>query len=55
MKKALQQTPGVQNVAVDLGKGTVTVTAASGQMPSDADLAQVVQASGFTLEKTDHP
>jgi hypothetical protein len=47
--------PGVRNVAVDLGQGTVTVTTASGQMPSDADLAQVVQASGFTLTKTERP
>jgi copper chaperone CopZ len=49
VKKALQQMPGVQNAAVDLGHGTVTVTTASGQMPTEAQLAQVVQASGFTL------
>lgn len=46
---------GVQAVAVDLGKGVVTVTAATGQMPTESQLAQVVQDSGFTLEKMDRP
>jgi copper chaperone CopZ len=53
VKKALKEMPGVQNATVDLGKGTVVVTAANGQMPSEANLAQVVQDSGFTLVKVE--
>lgn len=47
--KQLLDVPGVTGVDIDLGSGTVNVQLAETNRPTQAQLAQAVEDSGFTL------
>jgi copper chaperone CopZ len=53
--KQLLRVPGVQNVEIDMGDGSVRVQLADSPRPSKADLARAVDQTGFTLVSISTP
>ena len=56
LEKQLLDLGGVQRVVVDLGTGRVEVVCSTGpDVPTDRDLAEAVERSGFTLDRITRP
>ena len=53
--KQLMKVPGVKHVSVDLGSGAVQAKFGPGKPPSERQLAQAIERSGFTLDRIDMP
>jgi mercuric ion binding protein len=56
LEKQLLAVDGVQRVVVDLGTGRVEVFGSTGpDAPTDRDLTEAVERSGFTLDRITRP
>jgi mercuric ion binding protein len=56
LEKQLTAVDGVERVVVDLGTGRVDVFGSTGAgAPTDRDLAEAVDRSGFTLDRMTRP
>lgn len=53
--KQLLRVPGVQEVSIDMGDGSVRVKLADEPRPTRAQLARAVDQTGFTLVRIDTP
>jgi copper chaperone CopZ len=51
VKKAIERTPGVAAVNIDLGSGVVKVSAKADAAPTESDLRQAVTNAGFQLDR----
>ena len=51
VKKAIERTPGVESVNIDLGAGIVKVSAKADRSPTEPQLRQAVANAGFQLDK----
>jgi copper chaperone CopZ len=51
----LLRVPGVEDVEIDMGDGSVRVTFADAPRPTRAQLARAVDRTGFTLVRIDTP